>query len=113
MIADAGDGLLCVGDDVEENLREQAGIGFDRGQRTGIVELDGDGLLAQRRVLLLENTLNDFINANPGAAHDSGTRKSEQVLNDGGGAASLLQNDFNLAARGVVRRAFAKEIADA
>ena len=103
MVADFADGLLGVDDEVQENLRQLAGIAEDGGQIGFGREVYGDVIAAQGMLVELQAALNQVAHLHGGLARLGRAGELEQeVLNNLRGTARLTMGQFELPAAGVV-----------
>src|SRR5690348_1298032 len=113
VIANFANGLLGIGDEVQENLGELAGVPQDEGKVRRSGEIHGDAVGAQGVFMKLQAALDQFTQIEANLARLRRPRKSEQTLHNLGGAAGLAMGDLELAARGIVAGGIAEEFGDA
>jgi len=91
------DGLLRIADQIEEDLDQLVGVTNNRRQTRGRLEVDLNGITAQRMLVELEGAIEDGVEIQSFLLRGGGTRKFEEVLNDAGSATGLAMGHFQLA----------------
>ena len=88
VIAHLADGLLCVGNQIQEDLSQLAGVAHD-GRQIGLGhEIHGDAVRAQRVLMKLQAALNQLAQVHAGLVRLGRPRERQQVLHDLGGSAA-------------------------
>src|SRR4029077_2457558 len=113
MIADTRYGLLRDSDKVLKHPRQELGVTHDGGERRRRLKINDYIFLPERSLLKLQGALDQLVQPHGRPPQRRGARKGKKVLNDAGGAASLLQDGFDLPASSFVGGAFAQEVAHA
>src|SRR5277367_1131352 len=111
VVARRGNRLFGVHENIREDLCEKFRIAFNLRKNTGHGNFNANVLLPQRLLLGINGSSNNAVDLNFAPLLARRYRERQQILNDGGSPARLLKYDVNLAARRIIRRAFAQQIA--
>ncbi len=99
VIANFADGLLGIGDQVEENLRQLAGIAENGGQVRAWARNHGNAIGAQRMLVELQAALDQIAQVHAGLARLRRPGEGQQALHDLRGAARLAVSEVELPPR--------------
>ena len=113
MITSLSNGLLGIGDQVEEHLSELAGVAEDERNIGLSGKIDRNAIRAQRMFVKLQAALNQFAQIEANLARLGRARKSQEALHDLSGAARLAMGNFELPARGIIFRGIAQKFGHA
>src|SRR5690349_4165969 len=110
-LADFADGLLGVGDEIQEDLDELVGVTQDAGKTSVGEKVHFDVVAAQGVFVKLERALDEIVDVEKLLLRRTGTREFEQVLHDARGAAGLAMGEIELAHEGFVLASLASALA--
>ena len=99
VIANLADGLFGVGDQVQEDLSQLAGVAKHGGKIGLGHEVHGNAIGAQRVLVKLQAALDEIAQMQADLARLRRAREGQQVLHDLRGAARLAVSEVELAAR--------------
>src|SRR5579859_352071 len=101
---DLSNGLLGVGDKIEEDLNELIGVAHNAGQVRLRTEVNLDVVSAERMLVQLQSAVDDAVEIDGLLLGRGRPGEFEKILNDACGAASLAMSQFELALGGRVLR---------
>ena len=113
MIAKLSNGLLGIGDQVQEDLSELARVAENQREIRGSREIHGDAIGAERMFMKLQAALDEFTQIEANLAGLWRAREGQETLNDLGGTTRLAMGNFELAAGGIVGGRIAQKFGDA